>query len=116
VITNHVDIATARIEFENGAVANVTASRVSNKKLRRIRVFGDHQYYGLDYADQKLEVVHATPARAGPRAQMSPKRSLSRRVRRSTPSWIILSKLCAPEPRPWSMATSVWRHCALLSW
>jgi len=61
VITNHVDIANARIEFENGAVANVTASRVSNKKLRRIRVFGNHQYYGLDYADQKLEVVHATP-------------------------------------------------------
>ena len=65
VITNHVDIANARIEFENGAVANVTASRVSNKKLRRIRVFGDHQYYGLDYADQKLEVVHATPGEAG---------------------------------------------------
>ncbi len=61
VITNHVDIANARIEFENGAVANVTASRVSNKKMRRIRVFGDHQYYGLDYADQKLEVVHAKP-------------------------------------------------------
>ena len=61
VITDHVDIANARIEFENGAVANVTASRVSNKKFRRIRVFGDRHYYGLNYVDQKLEVTEAVP-------------------------------------------------------
>lgn len=59
VITNHVDIANARIEFENGAVANVNASRVSNKKYRRIRVFARDHYYGLDYAEQKLDVVKA---------------------------------------------------------
>jgi predicted dehydrogenase len=58
VITDHVDIANARMEFENGAVANVTASRVSNKKLRRIRVFGERRYYGLDYIDQQLEIAH----------------------------------------------------------
>ncbi len=62
VLTNHVDIANARLEFENGAVANVTASRVSNKKLRRIRVFGQHNYYGLNYIDQQLEIVRAKPA------------------------------------------------------
>ena len=38
VVTNHVDIANARLEFENGAIANVTASRVSAKRFRRIRV------------------------------------------------------------------------------
>lgn len=65
VITEHVDIANARIEFDNGAVANVTASRVSNKKLRRIRVFGRENYYGLDYIDQKLEIVRAVPDEAG---------------------------------------------------
>lgn len=65
VITEHVDIANARIEFENGAVANVTASRVSNKKLRRIRIFGNEHYYGLDYIDQKLEVVRAVPDESG---------------------------------------------------
>jgi len=59
VITSHVDIANARIEFENGAVANVSASRVSNKKFRRIRVFEPEHYYGLDYADQRLDVVTA---------------------------------------------------------
>jgi predicted dehydrogenase len=65
VITDQVDIANARIEFENGAVANVTASRVSNKKLRRIRIFGREHYYGLDYIGQKLEIVRAMPDPAG---------------------------------------------------
>lgn len=59
VITDHVDIANARIEFENGAVANVTASRVSTKKFRRIRVFERDHYYGLDYANQSLETARA---------------------------------------------------------
>ncbi|MDH5632818.1 MAG: Gfo/Idh/MocA family oxidoreductase [Gammaproteobacteria bacterium] len=59
VLTDHIDIANARIEFEGGAVANVTASRVSNKRFRRIRVFGSKQYYSLDFAEQRLEVVTA---------------------------------------------------------
>ena len=59
VLTEHVDIANARLVFENGAVANVTASRVSNKKLRRIRVFGQNNYYGLNYNDQQLEILRA---------------------------------------------------------
>lgn len=57
VVTDHVDIANARLEFENGAVANVTASRVSSKKFRRIRVFCADQYIGLDFDEQKLDVV-----------------------------------------------------------
>ena len=65
VITDQVDIANARIEFENGAVANVTASRVSNKKLRRIRIFGREHYYGLDYIGQKIEIVRAVPDESG---------------------------------------------------
>jgi predicted dehydrogenase len=65
VITDHVDIANARIEFENGAVANFTASRVSNKRLRRIRVFGDKHYYGLNYIDQTLEMTQAVPDPSG---------------------------------------------------
>ncbi|MFP5344287.1 MAG: Gfo/Idh/MocA family oxidoreductase [Gammaproteobacteria bacterium] len=72
VITGHADIANARIEFENGAVANVTASRVSHKKFRRIRVFGDGCYYGLDYIDQKLDVTQAVPDdRGGARLRLA---------------------------------------------
>lgn len=59
VLTNHVDIANARLEFANGAVANVTASRVSKKAHRRIRVFDQDHYYGLDYGGNELEVVSA---------------------------------------------------------
>ena len=61
VLTEHVDIANARIEFANGAVANITASRVSNKKQRRIRVFAPNRYYALNYIDQQIEVARATP-------------------------------------------------------
>lgn len=60
VLTDHVDIANARLEFDNGAVANVTASRVSNKRFRRIRVFSKAHYYSLDYDAQELEIVKAT--------------------------------------------------------
>ena len=55
VITDHVDIANARLEFSNGAVANVTASRVSRKTFRRIRVFSEDRYLGLDFTSQQLE-------------------------------------------------------------
>jgi len=57
VVTDHVDIANARLEFANGAVANVTASRVSNKKFRRIRVFGEKSYHALDFTAQKLDIM-----------------------------------------------------------
>lgn len=67
VLTDHVDIANARLQFENGAVANVTASRVSTKKFRRIRVFSEHHYYGLDYIDQKLEMITASHSSEEPR-------------------------------------------------
>ncbi len=70
VLTDLVDIANARIEFTNGAVANVTASRVSNKKQRRIRVFGHNGYYALNYMDQQIEVVRAVSGQAGGRAEI----------------------------------------------
>jgi len=57
VITDHIDIANARLEFANGVVANVTASRVSNKQQRRIRVFEQEHYYGLDYTNQQITVA-----------------------------------------------------------
>ena len=62
VITNHIDIANVRLGFKNGAVANVTASRVSNKRYRRIRVFEQQHYFGLNYDDQQLEIASAKPS------------------------------------------------------
>ena len=52
VLTRREDIANARIRFENGCVANVTASRVSPEKMRKIRLFQSDAYLSLDYQDQ----------------------------------------------------------------
>ncbi len=75
VLTEHVDIANARLEFQNGAVANVTASRVSNKKERRLRIFSRHAYYALNYIDQQIEMVRALPSKTpGARPEMTHER------------------------------------------
>ncbi len=52
VLTRREDIANARIRFENGCVANVTASRISPEKMRKIRVFQEDSYLSLDYQEQ----------------------------------------------------------------
>jgi predicted dehydrogenase len=66
ILTERVDIAHARIEFENGAVANVTASRVSTERVRKMRFFQAHEYISIDYARRDaLRVRVATPARDG---------------------------------------------------
>ncbi|MGD9164696.1 MAG: Gfo/Idh/MocA family oxidoreductase [Chromatiales bacterium] len=61
VLTDHVDIANAHLEFANGCVANVTASRVSYKRLRRIRVFEEHRYEALNFIDQQIDSVRMLP-------------------------------------------------------
>src|SRR5713226_10442919 len=50
VLTEKVDIAHARLEFTGGAVANITASRVSTERVRKVRFFQQHEYISLDYA------------------------------------------------------------------
>jgi predicted dehydrogenase len=54
------DIANARINFENGCVANVTASRISSKQLRKIRVFQNETYLSLDYMNQTGQLIRKT--------------------------------------------------------
>ena len=56
VITPHVDIANARVRFENGCIANVTASRISRDRVRKIRFFQPAAYVSIDYAGQRVEV------------------------------------------------------------
>lgn len=50
VLSDKVDIANARVEFENGTVANLTASRVSTEKVRKFRYFQPHEYVSIDFA------------------------------------------------------------------
>ncbi len=54
VLSPQIDIANVRLAFENGCVANVTASRVSMEKLRKIRIFEADSYLSLDYMNQEL--------------------------------------------------------------
>jgi predicted dehydrogenase len=57
VLTEHVDIANARLEFAGGAVANIVASRVSEQTTRRIRVFQAGGYLSLDFVGQTLDIA-----------------------------------------------------------
>jgi predicted dehydrogenase len=57
ILTPHSDIANARIEFENGCRANVTASRVSKEKIRRTRIFLPNGTLSIDYLTQKVSLT-----------------------------------------------------------
>ncbi|WP_288072476.1 Gfo/Idh/MocA family oxidoreductase [Hydrotalea sp.] len=57
VMTDTPDIANVRIEFNNGCVANLTSSRISMKKMRKIRLFQKDAYYGIDFLEKKTEII-----------------------------------------------------------
>jgi len=60
VLTGRVDIANARLRFAGGCIANLTASRISRERVRKIRFFQPAAYLSIDYAAQKLEVYRLT--------------------------------------------------------
>lgn len=57
VMTDTPDIANVRIEFNNGCVANLTSSRISMKKMRKMRLFQKDAYIGIDFLDKKTEII-----------------------------------------------------------
>ena len=61
ILTNDIDIANAKIEFENGALANITASRISLKRERKIRFFQKDMYISLDYQNKSVQIVKKNP-------------------------------------------------------
>jgi len=71
VLSKKVDIANVRLEFENGCVANFTASRVSTERVRKMRFFQPHQYLSLDFARQDLLMIDVTAAAGMNMAQMA---------------------------------------------
>jgi predicted dehydrogenase len=56
IITDKFDIANARLQFENGCVANITASRISQKKMRKMRIFQNNAYISIDFSENTSEV------------------------------------------------------------
>jgi predicted dehydrogenase len=57
VMTDTPDIANVRIEFNNGCVANLTSSRISLKKMRKLRIFQKDAYIGVDFLNKKTEII-----------------------------------------------------------
>ncbi len=61
ILSRKTDIANVRLEFASGAVANLTASRVSTEQVRKLRLFQPAQYLSLDYARQELLTINVDP-------------------------------------------------------
>ena len=57
IISSTPDIANARIEFENGCIANLTSSRISLKKMRKTRIFQDNAYISINFLEKDFQVV-----------------------------------------------------------
>ena len=70
VLSRKVDITNVRVEFESGAVANFTASRVSTERVRKLRFFQPHQYLSLDFARRDLLMIDVTAAASLTPAQL----------------------------------------------
>lgn len=71
VISDKVDAANARIEFENGTVANITASRIGTEKIRKTRFYQTNSYVVLDYATKFASITSLNPNAAHPLAGIS---------------------------------------------
>ncbi|HEX3118912.1 MAG TPA: Gfo/Idh/MocA family oxidoreductase [Candidatus Acidoferrum sp.] len=69
VLTDKVDIAHARLEFTGGAVANITASRVSTERVRKVRFFQQHEYVSLDYA--RRDALRVSVKKPGPQPEFA---------------------------------------------
>ena len=64
ILTNKVDAANARLEFESGAVANITSSRVGTEKIRKMRFFQPHDYVAVDYTTNRATISSLSPPAA----------------------------------------------------
>src|SRR5439155_3356596 len=82
VLTSRVDIANARIRFASGCIANITASRISRDKIRKVRFFQPDMYVSVDYQTQEVDVWRlrkqdgARPAIEGGKLDVAPQEPL----------------------------------------
>src|SRR5262245_8212934 len=80
ILSRKIDIANARIEFETGCVANLTASRVSTEKVRKLRFFQPSQYVSLDYSRQDVVVLSVKPGEGNGPPIIAPQKLETTRV------------------------------------
>jgi len=97
VLSNKVDIANVRLEFEHGCVANFTASRVSTERVRKLRFFQPHQYLSLDFARQDLLMIDVTAAAGMDPAQLA---ALVEKVSQHPSAGLSLKKISVEQGEP----------------
>lgn len=93
VLTDKPDIANARLVFEGGCVANLTASRVSVKRMRKIRIFEEDKYLSLDYEKQDL-VLYRRKGPPSPEPKMSDIERVRPKIRKTDPLREELAAFC----------------------
>jgi predicted dehydrogenase len=109
IISDTPDIANARIVFENGCVANVTASRISRKKMRKMRLFQEDAYLSLDFVEGKTEVYRlAEPGEMGTMAF-----ELGQIEKGSQPKKILYQQPTAPEANALKMELELFVKAVL---
>jgi predicted dehydrogenase len=100
VLSRKVDIANVRLEFENGCVANFTASRVSTERVRKLRFFQPHQYLSLDFARQDLLMIDVTAAAGMDPAQLAAMAPLVQQAGQHPSAGLSLTKVPVEQGEP----------------
>jgi len=100
VLSNKVDIANVRLEFQNGCVANFTASRVSTERVRKLRFFQPHQYLSLDFARQDLLMIDVTAAAGMDPAQLAALAQLAQQAGSHPSAGLSLKKIAVEPSEP----------------
>jgi Predicted dehydrogenases and related proteins len=100
VLSNKVDIANVRLEFENGCVANFTASRVSTERVRKLRFFQPHQYLSLDFARQDLLMIDVAAAAGMDPAQLAALAAMAQSAGQHPSAGLSLSKVAVEQGEP----------------
>ena len=100
VLSRKVDIANVRLEFENGCVANFTASRISTERVRKLRFFQPHQYLSLDFARQDLLLIDVTAAAGMDPAQLAAMAQMVQQSGQHPSAGLSLSKVAVEQGEP----------------
>jgi predicted dehydrogenase len=95
VISNSIDIANARIDFLNGCVANLTASRISFKTMRKMRLFQRNAYITLDFLEKKVEIINVWEDSEGAPPASAMRYDLGEAVKYVVPSQIAVPEVNA---------------------
>jgi predicted dehydrogenase len=110
VLSHKVDIANVRLEFENGCIANFTASRVSTERVRKLRFFQPHQYLSLDFARQDLLMIDVTAAAGMGPAQLAEMTQVVQQSGQHPSAGLSLTKVPVEQGEPLRLEVESFLH------